>query len=489
MFYFQSVNSLLSGAVMSSIGGRSENQDDFAFADTPLGFAAVVCDGMGGGPGGRTASGIVKREVMSVLCGCNSLMDRASALKMAVSNANEALMKAVSSNPELMGMGSTIVAIIINRQSAVIAHVGDSRCYRLHGGRVKFCTTDHSLVAELVAKKVMTAEQARTSPQSNVITRHIGNHVSNAPQIDEIPFRQSDRFVLCTDGVWGIMPHAELVRLFSQGGDAGAVTQRVAESVDRIGFSRGGGHDNHSCMKDASALRYRLLLGVSGVLLVAGVVAAGGLLARCGGGGDKSASSSTTAYAISGGDAGRHTVNDDDSLTVADTPDRDTLQLIRQIEALERKQHQRDSLRADTAHRAVAKPEKESGKGQSSNGGTTKKTSPEQTIIEAIGTMRKKLTDIETRRMAKVADVVTKNKSDYNVVRKKMNVIKQQDIKNYGGVIDNIFKYVNRKDNIDYVGSAEAEAGYYVTSLRGKKVVTQIKKDINRLDRELQGTK
>ena len=236
----------LRGAAISMIGGRSENQDDMVFLDTPLGFLIVVCDGMGGGPGGKTASYIVKHEIAETICECTPQTPRDHALKMATARAHQTLEDKMKENPALSGMGSTFVAVLINSQSAIIAHAGDSRCYRLHGKKCQFRTQDHSLVAELVRKKVMTEEDARLSPQANVIVRGLGSTNNHVPEIDEIPYKKGDRFVLCTDGVWGAMPHNKLLKTFAQPSDMQKLLSDISTQVDKIGFSNGGGHDNHT---------------------------------------------------------------------------------------------------------------------------------------------------------------------------------------------------------------------------------------------------
>lgn len=236
----------LHGAAISMIGGRPENQDDMVYLDTPLGFLVVVCDGMGGGPGGKTASYIVKQEIAETLCKCSPQTPRDHALKMAAARAHQALEEKMKENPALSGMGSTFVAALLNSQSAVIAHSGDSRCYRLHGKKCLFRTQDHSLVAELVRKKVMTEEEARQSPQANVITRGLGSTNNHVPEIDEIPYKKGDRFVLCTDGIWGAMPHQKLIETFSQPSDLQRLLSDISTRVDKIGFLKGGGHDNHT---------------------------------------------------------------------------------------------------------------------------------------------------------------------------------------------------------------------------------------------------
>ncbi len=273
----------LHGAANSMQGGRQENQDDYGFIDTPLGFLLIICDGMGGGPGGKTASHIVKREIATALCQCYATISRERALKMAVAKAEEALENKVKEVPQLSGMGSTFVAILINSHSAMIAHAGDSRCYCLRGKKVRYKSADHSLVAELVRSKALTEEEARVSPQSNIITRGLGNVSNHVPDIDEIPYKKGDRFVLCTDGVWGIMPHKDLLDRLSTDADIGNLVSNISEEIDKVGFAKGGNHDNHTLaifdidvdseMVDTTARnRMIAILGGCAILLAAIVI-------------------------------------------------------------------------------------------------------------------------------------------------------------------------------------------------------------------------
>lgn len=236
----------LSGFAISNQGGRKENQDDWGYADTPLGFLLVICDGMGGGPGGKTASGIVKKELISSLMSSSPQNSRVDAIKKAVSQANDALDYEATQNPSLKGMGSTMVAILINDQSAIVAHLGDSRCYRISKGKIAFRTIDHSLVGELVQNKAMTEEQARLSPQSNVITRGLGCTDNHVCDIKEVQYKRGDRFVLCTDGVWGIMPHNQLISRLTSQQDVGSLVNNLSSEVDKIGMDSGGDYDNHT---------------------------------------------------------------------------------------------------------------------------------------------------------------------------------------------------------------------------------------------------
>lgn len=272
----------LHGAVNSMIGGRPENQDDFDSLDTPLGFFCIVCDGMGGGPGGKTASYIAKFEIGNILRNCNPATPRENAFKMAVAKANEVLEEKMREVPSLNGMGSTFVAILVNQDSALIAHAGDSRCYQIRGKKCIYRSKDHSLVAQLVSRKALTEEEARLSPQANVITRGLGNVSNHVPEIDVVPYKKGDRFILCTDGVWGSMPHKELLHRFIQKVNVQDLTDSLSREVDSLGFSKGGGHDNHTVaiieMESGSLYRGSLnkrmiVFGVSLVLLLFLVIA------------------------------------------------------------------------------------------------------------------------------------------------------------------------------------------------------------------------
>lgn len=272
----------LQGVGSSRQGGRPENQDDWGFVDTPLGFLLVVCDGMGGGPGGKTASYIAKNTLMAVLNGCNAQASRVEAMKMAVSKANDALYQKMDEMPQLRGMGSTLVAVLINQQSAIIAHLGDSRCYRISHRRVAYRTDDHSLVGELVRNKALTEEQARTSPQSNVIMRGLGNTSNHTAEIVEVPYRKGDRFFLCSDGVWGIMPHKQLIQRLTSQQTLSALVDNLSAEVDQIGFSTSGHHDNHtlaaiemntdSTLKDKMSRIMKIALAILTALLSVSIV-------------------------------------------------------------------------------------------------------------------------------------------------------------------------------------------------------------------------
>ena len=227
-------------------GGRRENQDHFLVADTPVGLLAIVCDGMGGGPAGKTASSVAAQAIVESVMGVPGIREPEKALTDAVTQANSRLVKMANENPELKGMGTTVVALLISKEVATVAHVGDSRLYHLRRRKKIFVTKDHSKVAEMVRAKVLTEEQARLSSISNIITRALGIYETCEVEIDQLSYEKGDRFVLCTDGVWGSMPDKELIRYYTSTKSLSGSVDRISVKVDEIGFATGGGHDNHT---------------------------------------------------------------------------------------------------------------------------------------------------------------------------------------------------------------------------------------------------
>lgn len=236
---------LLTAFAESRIGGRQENQDSYGCRKTKYGYLFTVCDGMGGGPGGKTASTIAVNEIIDGIANAEADEAVANIIIKAIRRANMAIIERGNENAALKGMGATATVLLVSEQSAFVAHVGDSRVYQLRGRRKVFRTFDHSLVFEMVSQKVITEEQARLSAQSNVITRALGVKPDLEVDVAELPYERGDRFMLCTDGIHGTMPEDELVRMASdRSGTLGAIADDVATCVDNIGRSTGGGHDN-----------------------------------------------------------------------------------------------------------------------------------------------------------------------------------------------------------------------------------------------------
>lgn len=241
----QSDDDFFVGFAESRIGGRPENQDSYGARQTKLGFLVTVCDGMGGGPGGKTASTIAVREIITGVEEAGEEEETANVLIKAIRRANMAILEAGRQEPALQGMGSTATVLLLTQESAYVAHVGDSRIYQIRGKHKVFRTFDHSMVFDLVKQNVITEEQARLSAQSNIITRALGIKPDVQVDVMEVSYEKGDRFALCTDGIHGSMPEQELVKMIgNRKSSMGAVLDDIATLVDNIGRSSGGNHDN-----------------------------------------------------------------------------------------------------------------------------------------------------------------------------------------------------------------------------------------------------
>lgn len=115
--------------------------------------------------------------------------------------ANERILSTARSQPELAGMGTTLVALLVAGGRAAVAHVGDSRVYRLRSGRIRQLTDDHSLVGELQRRGEISADAAREHPHRHVLTRALGVRTEAEPDLGELMLAPGDVFVLCSDGL------------------------------------------------------------------------------------------------------------------------------------------------------------------------------------------------------------------------------------------------------------------------------------------------
>lgn len=281
----------ITGFAESRIGGRSENQDSYGYSDTPYGFVVTVCDGMGGGPGGKTASSIAVNEIVSGIKEGNSDDTAKNIVIKAIRRANLAIIETGNTTPALKGMGSTCTVLLISEKSAIVAHVGDSRVYQLRGRNKVFRTFDHSMVFDLVKQKVITEEQARLSAQSNVITRALGIKSDIEVDVTELPYDTGDRFLLTTDGIHGSVSEIELIEMASDKKHAlGTVTDEIATTIDGMGRNEGGGHDNltiavietntNSKLRSKMNKKVKFLLGTISLICLLSLAFNGVLLSR-----------------------------------------------------------------------------------------------------------------------------------------------------------------------------------------------------------------
>jgi PPM family protein phosphatase len=215
---------------------RSTNQDSYLARDD-VGIWAVA-DGMGGHRGGEVASQIACEALG------RSFTDRTvDGLIDAIGAANAAVFQAGAGDPELTGMGTTIVGLAVidetDGEQLAIANVGDSRVYRFSVGELDQLTDDHSLVADMVREGSLSPEEAAVHPQRNIVTRVLGVYEEVPVDALTVEPRHGDRYVLCSDGLFNEVTEPAIAAVLRRVGDP---SEAAAELVHRA--LEAGGRDN-----------------------------------------------------------------------------------------------------------------------------------------------------------------------------------------------------------------------------------------------------
>ncbi|MBQ6837332.1 MAG: Stp1/IreP family PP2C-type Ser/Thr phosphatase [Clostridia bacterium] len=220
---------------------RETNQDAFDTGYFNDGTVwAVVCDGMGGVSGGQVASSLCIDKTVNAI-------KRSYREDMTVNNVKNMLVSAINAansyvfdeslkDRELKGMGTTIVAVVIVNNIAVVAHVGDSRAYIVND-TIKQITKDHSYVQLLVDNGKITLEEAENHPDKNIITRAIGIEGFVDVDVDIVDIKDEDILLLCTDGLNGYVRDDDILKTVKEYGDSS--TEKLVETANL-----NGGHDN-----------------------------------------------------------------------------------------------------------------------------------------------------------------------------------------------------------------------------------------------------
>ena len=226
-------------AALTDIGvRREENQDSFGVLESEHLRVYIVADGMGGVRGGAVASSLAVETFKNILQ--NHPAPGSEAIREAVEKANNEIFSRGSSDPSLVGMGTTLVALVFVDTSLYVVSVGDSRAYLLRSGLMTQVTEDHTLVMELLRSGTITPNQAHNHPVSHMLTRSLGP--SNAVEADcrlctEGPFL-GDRFLLCSDGLYNMVPEREIPKIV----EGRSLQEAAAELVARA--NKAGGTDN-----------------------------------------------------------------------------------------------------------------------------------------------------------------------------------------------------------------------------------------------------
>ena len=222
---------------------RKENQDSCSFSVISSSCVwAVVCDGMGGAKGGKTASSTAVEFITEFLNkNYSDKMDEeelAALLIDAVDGANSEVYKKAIDNVELTGMGTTCDLVFIRNSIVHVVHVGDSRTYSIRGGKILQITEDHSVVQEMVRRGELTYEEAQNHPNKNFITRALGIKPSVRLDYIEANFIYGDVLLICTDGLTNHVTTGDMVKICHENRGEGLITKLVDCAKD------GGGSDN-----------------------------------------------------------------------------------------------------------------------------------------------------------------------------------------------------------------------------------------------------
>lgn len=210
-------------------GQRPNNQDAYGHRAGLF----LVADGMGGHRGGDVASRLAVERILAYAEGLDPLTE----LRAGFEAANRSIREHAQANADCDGMGTTVAALIMTPDRAHLAHIGDSRIYRLRGREMAPLTRDHSLVEELVRQGSLSVEEARSHPQRNVVTRALGT--TDAPRIEyaEVDLEAGDLFLLCTDGLTSEATDEEIAAVLAGPGDPQFKADRLAELAKELGGS------------------------------------------------------------------------------------------------------------------------------------------------------------------------------------------------------------------------------------------------------------
>jgi serine/threonine protein phosphatase PrpC len=203
--------------------GRKRKHNEDAFALDLSDGLFIVADGMGGHAAGEVAARITVETIGEFIAATrqkeeatwpfkynHSLHFNSNRLAIAIEKANERVMAAVAAQPWLKGMGTTVVAGLLNEEILSLAHVGDSRAYLYRDGKLSRLTDDHSWVHEQVAAGILTEDEAKSHPLKNVVTRALGGGASVLPDLQELSFSAKDRYIFCSDGLTTMLADEEI---------------------------------------------------------------------------------------------------------------------------------------------------------------------------------------------------------------------------------------------------------------------------------------
>lgn len=203
----------------------------------------LVADGMGGHNAGEVASRLavetIAAEVLPDLRGSGRAIGK-ERLRRAVLTSNRALFRAVENEPELAGMGTTVVVVLVRNHWLHFAHVGDSRLYRFRSGRLVQMTRDHSMLQELLNQGMFASmeEAIAAGVPTSVLTRGLGIEEEMEVDVGALPTKDGDLYLLCTDGLSGLISEEALASAMTSAADIGL--EQTADFLVEAALAEGG---------------------------------------------------------------------------------------------------------------------------------------------------------------------------------------------------------------------------------------------------------
>jgi protein phosphatase len=242
----------LSFQAVTDVGRKRKGNEDSLFLNAEQRLY-VVADGMGGHAAGEIASRVAVDAINEfvVLTGGGeeitwpfgldeSISYDGNRLKTAIRHANRKVLEATRESAEYEGMATTVAAVLVDGEVANLAHVGDSRIYLWSGGELRQLTSDHSWVNEQIQSGVISAEQARSHPLRNVVTRALGGRSDLVVDVQSRRVREGDVLLLCSDGLTTMITDDGIAAILERA--QGDVARAAQELVDEANAR--GGDDN-----------------------------------------------------------------------------------------------------------------------------------------------------------------------------------------------------------------------------------------------------
>ena len=225
----------LYSTTVSDVGTVRANNQDSSFAGEHL---IAICDGMGGHAGGDTASSIAIRSLAHIeqddTGGDVEVISRM--METSVMAAHDAIVGKAKRERKLAGMGTTVTAVALVAGYWVVAHIGDSRAYLLRDGHLSRITCDHSYVQHLIDTGRITPAEAKNHPQRNVVMRVLGDfNIDPHPDISIRKAHPADRWLLCSDGLCGVLEDSTIKETMTALADQGECAQRLVQMALRAG--------------------------------------------------------------------------------------------------------------------------------------------------------------------------------------------------------------------------------------------------------------